>query len=366
MPHTNDKRRSFDKIQITAAARQALMAADAHYYSWPAEQQERFRATMDEDTRTKIRRILLDRLLSIQCSDENVDETWDDVPLPTLNILNWAKLLTSGVGEDYLYLNESMAEGKSLLDFTTLYDYDYSDHLFQEESRHKHASNYQGADYYAYRHPSWARLLINDRLYYATFTSLASHFIDEIEEAGNDLIKQLIPHQYIEGEDNGKPVSNEGNEGNGGFLWDMRIDANGQEGQLDELKSRWYSYQQARWLSLSKVNAKSPTAVYTQDKDWDDDAYRFFIFNNEAALKKIRWRHFLSDCKPLMGSYSMVASQLEQEVNSAKIFLTENHQDIQANVDPNVIKLRKKRKIIMTAGALDDFDKMSREDEPQE
>ena len=62
----------------------------------------------------------------------------------------------------------------------------------------------------------------------------------------------------------------------------------------------------------------------------------------------------------------MVAKQIKEEIKNAKAFLTENHQGILANFDPNVIKLRKKRKIIMTAGALDDLDKMSSEDEPQE
>ncbi len=362
MINTKYKLSSIDKTKITAAARKALMAADAHYYAWPTEQQERFRTTMDRASRTKVRRVLLDCLLGIQCSDEKADEAWDDVPLPKLNMLNWASLLTSGIGEDYLYLNESMADDKSLLDFTTLYDYDYDDHLFQEEARQRDFPNYDGADYYAYRHPSWVRLLINDQFYYATFLSLATHFTDEIEEAGNDIIEQLIPHKYVDGKDNGKPVSNEGK---GGFLWDMKLDASGQEGQLEELKNRWHSYLQERWLTLSKINTENPAAVYTQDKDWDNDPHRFFIFNNEAALKEIRWQHFLSDCKPLMGNYSMVTSQLELEVNSAKVFLTENHQDIQANFDPNVIKLRKKRKVIMTAGALDDLDKMSSEDEPQ-
>jgi hypothetical protein len=61
-----------------------------------------------------------------------------------------------------------------------------------------------------------------------------------------------------------------------------------------------------RWLTLSKINAENPAAVYTQDKEWDDDPHRFFIFNNEAALKEIRWRYFLSDCKPLMANHSMV------------------------------------------------------------
>jgi len=359
MPHTNDKRRSFDKIQITAAARQALMAADMHYYAWPCEQQELFRATMGSDSLTKVRRVLLDSLLSIQCSNEKVDETWDDLPLPKVNMLNWASLLTSGIGEDYLYLNESMAEGKSLLDFSTLYDYDYDDYLFQEEARYRDFSDYEGADYYAYRHPSWVRLLINGQFYYATFLSLATHLIDEIEEAGNDIIEQLIPHKYIDGKDNGKPEQ-------GGFLWDIKLDAGGQEGQLDELNSRWHAYLHERWTALSIINTEHPPAVYIQDQDSDNDPHRFFIFNNEVTLKKIRWQHFLSDCKPLIGDYSMVTSRLKQEVNGAKDFLTENHQDIQANFDPKVIKFRKKRKIIMAAGVLDDLDKISAEDEPEE
>jgi len=146
----------------------------------------------------------------------------------------------------------------------------------------------------------------------------------------------------------------------------MQLDAGGQEGQLDELKSRWHSYLQERWLTLSKINTGNSPAVYSQDKDWDDDPHLFFIFSNEATLKLIRWRHFLTDCKPLMDNYSKVAKQLEQEVNGAKVFLTNNHQDILANFNPNIVKLRKKRKIIMTAGALDELDKMSSKDEPPE
>jgi len=359
MTNTNYKPGSIDKAQITAAARQALMAADAHYYAWPIDQQERFRSNMGRTSRVKVQRVLLNSLLSIQCSDEKVDEAWGDVPMPELNMLNWASLLTSGIGEDYLYLNESMAEGKSLLDYTTLYDYDYDDHLFQEKARYSEFSNYEGADYYAYRHASWVRLLVNEQFYYATFLSLASHVAEEVEEVGNGIIGQLIPHKYIDGKDNGKPEK-------GGFLWDMQLDAGGQEGQLDELRSRWYSYVQERRLTLSKGSTVYPAAVYTQEIDWDEDPHLNFIFNNETALKKIRWRYFLSDCEPLLDSYSTVASQLEQEINNAKAFLTKSHKDIQVNFDPDVIKWRKKKKVIMTAGALNDLKKMSSEDEPKE
>ncbi len=274
MTDSKYKLASIDKKQITVAARKALMAADAHYYAWPMQKQERFRATMAEEACNRVRRVLLDNLLGIKCSNEKVDEVWDDLPFAKVNMLNWASLLTSGIGDDFLYLNELMAENKSLLDFTTLYDYDYADHLFQEEARHQDIPNYEGADYYAYRHPSWVRLLIDELFYYATFTSLATYFTDEIETAGNDMIEQLIPHKYIDGKNNGKPEE-------GGFLWDMRLDAGGKEGQLDELRSRWYAYLQERWLILSKTNAENIPTVYTQNQDWDDDPHLFLFLTTK-------------------------------------------------------------------------------------
>jgi hypothetical protein len=48
----------------------------------------------------------------------------------------------------------------------------------------------------------------------------------------------------------------------------MQLDAGGQEGQLDELKSRWYSYLQERWLTLSKINAENPAADFPDIFSW--------------------------------------------------------------------------------------------------
>ncbi len=78
--------------------------------------------------------------------------------------------------------------------------------------------------------------------------------LDEIESAGDEMIRQLIPHEYVEGKIHGKQEK-------GGFLWDMKIDAAGQEAQLDELRSRWYGYQRERWLALSEENARRLPAV---------------------------------------------------------------------------------------------------------
>jgi len=132
---------------------------------------------------------------------------------------------------------------------------------------------------------------------------------------------------------------------------------------LDELRSRWSGYQRERWLALSESNVQRFPAVYVNDKNWDDDPHRFFVFTNERTLKQIRWRHFLSDCKPLVAEYAEVEKFLSEELDRANAWLVENHQDIQENFDPTIVKLRKKRKIIMTESALDDLSKMEADKE---
>jgi len=97
---------------------------------------------MGEDARRRIQCVLLDNLHDIKCRTDEVDEVWNNLPLNDLSQLNWAGLLTTGIGEDYIYLNECMAEGKTLLDFPTLYDYDYADYLFQEEARKRDFTDY--------------------------------------------------------------------------------------------------------------------------------------------------------------------------------------------------------------------------------
>ena len=132
---------------------------------------------------------------------------------------------------------------------------------------------------------------------------------------------------------------------------------------MDELRSRWYGYQRERWLVLSQSNVQRPPAVYVHDKDWGDDPHRFFVFTNERTLKQIRWRHFLSDCKSFVAEYAEVEKILAEEIDRANDWLVENHRDIQENYDPAVVKLRKKRKVIMTGSALDDLSRIDSDKE---
>jgi hypothetical protein len=85
-----------DRQKLLVAARKTVIAADAHYYAWTAQEQERFRVTMGEDAGRRIQCVLLDDLLDIKCRTDEVDEVWSGVLLTDLNQLNWARLSDDG------------------------------------------------------------------------------------------------------------------------------------------------------------------------------------------------------------------------------------------------------------------------------
>lgn len=342
-----------DDNRIRAAARKALMAAEPLYHSWPTDQQEQFRATMGKAASNRADAVLLGELQGIACAPENAADVWRDLPLSAVNDLNWAKLLTTGIGEDMIWLNESMAENVSLLDFDTLHDYDVDDYLFQEEVNGREIEGYQKRDYYALRFPRWARLIINGRLHYATLSSLATHITDQLEEQGQDMILHLIPHEYVHGTNHGKQEKD-------GVLWDMQVDAGGLEQQLKELERQWYQYLQQRWIELSQSFVHKAPAVVMKDTSEHGEASYLFLFNNAAALERTRWRHFLSDCRQMEKALSEVERHLDQAWKQAESWLQETHQNILQNVDPMVTRLRKKRKIVIAPGA---FDSLLRPDE---
>ncbi|QYZ67770.1 MAG: hypothetical protein OI74_01120 [Gammaproteobacteria bacterium (ex Lamellibrachia satsuma)] len=308
---------------------------------------------MGDDVIYRIRHLLLASLRGIEChSEQEANDAWEAVSISDLYSLNWAMLLTSGIGEDHIYLNESMEDGTSILDVSTLYEYDYADYLFQEHARFRDFSEYAGSRYYGISHGWWIRLLIDGQLYYATVTSLTTHLMGEIEEAANGHIDNLIPSELIEGESNGKRQG-------GGFLWDMRTDANGLEGQLDELKRRWWAYQDERRDILGEELASWEPAVYMKEENWDDDPSRSYIFTNAESLQRVRWRHYLSDCASLLTPLAETDTLLKREAGLTIAFLDEAHADIMENFDPKVIKLRKKKKIIMASGVFDELGQIS-------
>jgi len=93
---------------------------------------------------------------------------------------------------------------------------------------------------------------------------------------------------------------------------------------------------------LDSYHANAPKRVYQVNDNQETEPHRDFIFTDITALQAVQFRHFMKDCNAIHADLGELKALLEQEYQAAIGFLEHAHQDIAANFDPKVVKLRKK------------------------
>ncbi|NGZ11718.1 MAG: hypothetical protein CV088_20505 [Nitrospira sp. LK70] len=334
---------------LDPALRQALMRVNPEYFAWSIEAQERYRVSMPEQDAFRLRQELVKALFGLHAkTDEDLSRISDQFGDQEHLVFNRVLLPATGVGEDYFFLNEYLDKGKTLLDFDTLYAYDYDDHCFQEQARKEQTPEYvvkpyRGALYYA-----WARVFIDGVFHYASLCMAAGYVYSRIKEFGQEKVSTLIPHRYVNAKDHGK------REGKG-TIFSQRIDADGKEVQAEELLRRFWDYLSQRYDALcTEFNGEARKAVYMEDLSRHNDPHMTFIFSDKTALQAVRFRQFMRDCRPLVGDRVELDVVINRERQALDGYLESTCRDILANFDPKVAPLRKKHKIIIADGALND------------
>ncbi len=333
-----------------AALRRAIIRVKSAYFSWPPEVQERYRARIPDQDDFRIRQALLQALFHIQVqTQEDMEAALDAFDEEQFLLLNSTILPLTGVGEDNFFLNEWLGDEKTILDFETLYDYDYDDYLFQERARKEQDPGYAGKPYRGNLYFCWARLEIDDAFTYANLSSMAGYLYGMLDEIGFDKIAALIPHDYVAGKEHGK------REGKG-FLYDKRVDAGGMEGQLKELQQRYYTYLSGRYDALlDDFDTKAHKRVYGVDTSRKNDPHVNFVFSDKTALQAVRFRHFMRDCQAIAADTRELDILAKRERQAMLSYLKQSYQDILENFDPTLVKFRKKRKILLADSALKDL-----------
>jgi hypothetical protein len=69
----------------------------------------------------------------------------------------------------------------------------------------------------------------------------------------------------------------------------------------------------------------------------------------------VNFRQFMSDRQAIKGDSGELKELIEKEWQEAHDFLEKSHKDIITNFDPKVVKLRKRRKIIISDAAAKDL-----------
>ena len=328
--------------------RRTMIAVNPDYFSWTPAAQERYRIDMPREDSFRVKQTLLKTLFGLQVdTKEQLEAALDSFSDEQYLLLNSTMLYFNGIGDDQFYLNEYVEHHATLLDFETLSDFDCHSHNFQEGYRQKEQPDYVIRPYRGTLYGSWARLRIDGAFFYASLWMLANYLSSVLDEIGFDKLNELIPHEYVEGQDNGK------REGKG-TIWDTRIDAKGQEGQLEALQQRYYRYLSERHQALSdEFDTQAEQRVYLVEDRWKDDPHLNIVFTDKTALQRVRFRHFMTDCRGMLGDNRELDAHVAQGRQLAIAFLEQNHQDIMENFDPKIAPFRQKRKIIIADGALD-------------
>lgn len=267
-----------------------------------------------------------------------------------------------GIGKNHFFLNESLEKG-DMLKFQTLYDYDYDNFKFQEKATYdwtKEENDRKGIDtpefilpeYRIRTYANWARCIWNennqDNFYYLILNSLASHIYMEVEEKAFELIDSLIPNNYYEGKNHGKKTKN-------GSIFNLEVNANGMERQLDELKDRTYKFLKNIFdESKKEIDNKKYNCVWVKtNTDVDIDPTKHIIFSDTEVIKNIRFRNFQEDVeKRINNSEDIINTELNYYLEKTNSFINEQYKDIIDNFDPKLYKFKKKTKIVIS----DDFE----------
>lgn len=319
----------------------AVMKYIPDYFTWDDETQEVFRANITDDILFNLKKHLINKLFGVLIKNEDqFEEILSELTETQYLKLNNQLLYMQGIGEDCFYLNEFFADDKCILDFKTLYDYDYDDFCFQEADRKKCIQDYKPQRYRGSLNFTWARFFMNQAFSYANLTMKAQYIYNELSEFSDSLINQLIPSEIKRG--SRKKLSS-------GYGFELIRDAKGLEAQLDELNTRVYSQLNDIHNCLAKAFEKDKRhEIIIISNNNKIDPVHDFIFSTGKVLKTIKLRTFLKDCQILeQKDHSGLFSIIETEKSLLEKFIMSEHDDVINNFDPKTNKFKKKKKIIV-------------------
>ena len=327
---------------MTPNLRKAIIKHIPEYFSWNEARQEKYRANLPDDVLNNIKCYLINQLFGLTPKTEDeMDDVLESLTEEQLTQINAEALPIYGIGEDKFFLNESFGDGVTVLDFETLYDYDFNDHKFQQKEKLKESKNYVVKPYYGSLNFTWARLFINNDFYYGMLSMMSDYINNKLDIIGSDYIDDLIPNEYVPGPNHGKSQGE-------AFVYDMKRNANGLEGQLDELNARFWKYLDVTKSRLNIEFDKTNQDLFLIDESKEGDPCVHFIFRNKSVLKSIHFKTFMKNCNALeQTNHEEIKIKIDVEKDLLIQFLKSEFVDIIENYDSKILKFKKKRKILI-------------------
>ena len=182
----------------------------------------------------------------------------------------------------------------------------------------------------------------------------AWHLYATMQEAAADEIQRLLPHSYVAGPDDGKVER-------GLIRWDSRLQASGQEALLEELQHRVWAFEARRCEELLiEFKDHRMAATFLVDDPYaegaKDESNLLVVFSDPETLAQVRFTSFLRDTKALERPREELKAFEDREAQTILRYVNEQHGELLRTFDPQVLPLRRRRKVLMHPEALRDLD----------
>tara|TARA_R110001599_G_scaffold67867_4_gene191415 strand:+ start:44371 stop:45426 length:1056 start_codon:yes stop_codon:yes gene_type:complete len=325
-----------------------LMRIDPLFFSYDKSKQDLERQSYYHLYGDMITESLFKQLFQIEY--EKGEENEDKLTKEQLDLFNAYITSLTGIGENSFVYNEFKTKDFDLCIYPTLYDYDFEEFHYQQNARNEHSDGeIIERPYRLYLNSNWTRLLDEQGcFYYSTQSSLSNYLYQKLSDHASDRIDQLIPHNFVEGPNNGKETK-------GGFLWDFKIDAKGLEKQLEELEARYRKYLNELELQMiDTFHEELECAVYFDKSTQDDEEPRWdIIIKNAQTAKNISFQRYLKDCEKYLKPNEMLEDLYQQELEKLDAYINENYHDVMENFNPKVKRFKRKMDVIIAPKALE-------------
>lgn len=339
-----------------------MMKYNSDFFSLSKKEQDSYKIKNEDKMRFPFKQFLYSELMGVTPSasildkSDDPDEFYEDFKLSeaTLLKMNSASAYLRGIGPNYFQLNECFADNESILTFPTLYDYDLNEHEFQERAVLEDLEKKEKdiPPYLMRLSSRWARCYLKEKdgdkvenkFYYLILTTISAHIYDLLDNISMDYIDKLIPHEFVDGPNNGKKES-------GMTMWDMRTDANGLEDVLDDLNSANRKYIGDVYSRLKiYFNDNKKNTIWVSDETSEYDPSKFYIFSDQDVLKNVRFEHWQEDTdKFITEDLSFITDLVTEEEDLLLRHLDKEFKQLMDNFDPKIKRLKKRTKILMSS-----------------
>jgi hypothetical protein len=341
-----------------------MMIYNSSFFSLSKTKQENFRINNMDDLLEKSEIYFCENVLNLKQNTK--EDVFDN--LYTLNEKDQLRYnvfsnLIKGIGENKFELNEYLPEEDTILSYNTLYDYDFKNHVTQEEYRKQDSKDHVIKEYSIGIYAGWARGIVSvpqsledPKFHYCILNSLSSEIYFELKDIGHEHIEKLIPHKTE------SSIGNQNSKGLSPMTIKDNLKTKGKEKELKELKTRFYKLLVKFYEQMKiEIAQKKFNCVWVSDRSNEYkekyDPSLSYVFSDAEVLKRIRLKHWQEDIETCFTDNFDIIDDLKIYYKNEFIKqLDLQYQDILDNFDPTVLKFEKKRKIFLSNQVIDKLD----------